>query len=98
VTPSPVPHFAVPNHHPVPNHTGPSTIPEESSDQLDGTELLPPPHALPPAPPTPMGGPKEGQLFSRAQRLPVDEDDYLTPKSSNPKAYIDIVDGECPAI
>ena len=81
------------NHH----HHHQPMIPEENSDQLndqlDG-DFLPVPASLPPAPPTPMGGPKEGQLFSKGQRLPVDEDDYLTPKSSNPKAYIDLVDGK----
>ena len=37
---------------------------------------------------------QEGQLFSKGQRFPVNEDDYLTPKPSNPKAHIDLVDGK----
>ena len=52
---------------------------------------MPPPNM--PAPPTPMA--QGGAPPSYKMRLPVDEDDYLQPKSSNPAAYMDLMEGEC---
>jgi hypothetical protein len=43
-----------------------------------------------PAPPTPIEPKPPGDLDIR---LPIDEDDYLQPKSTNPRAYMDLVDG-----
>ena len=70
-----------------PGSVGSIMIPEESG-QDDNAPVAP-------APPTPLNGPAAAAQphFSKAQRLPVDEDDYLTPKSSNPAAYMDLVDG-----
>ena len=39
------------------------------------------------APPAPMDDLEKAKL---ARRLPLDEDDYLQPKSSNPNAYLDL--------
>ncbi len=50
-----------------------------------------------PAPPTPISsqpyGGSAGKGLEFSNQLPVDEDDYLQPKSSNPRAYMDLVDG-----
>ena len=53
-----------------------------------------------PAPPTPMATNNNNPLplatitpmMDKSHRLPVDEDDYLQPKSSNPAAYMDLLD------
>jgi len=42
-----------------------------------------------PAPPTPI----EAKVNDLDIRLPVDENDYLQPKSSNPRAYMELMDG-----
>ena len=49
------------------------------------------PDGPPPAPPI-----YNGDVPQKGQRLPVDEDDYLQPKSSNPAAYMDLVGGLSP--
>ena len=59
-----------------------------------------------PAPPTPLGGDnkrlKEEDGIDMEVKIPVDEDDYLQPKSTHPVAYMDLVNdttapgNECP--
>lgn len=63
---------------------------EKGEDEVDFPPM--------PAPPTPMAGRNELPLTNMIKppplRLPVDEDDYLQPNSTNPAAYMDLVDGK----
>ncbi|KAL5006104.1 hypothetical protein ScPMuIL_017262 [Solemya velum] len=62
-------------------------------DEVDGIGV--PKQRIPSVSRSFSGGDKQGvHKAPKPLQLPVDEDDYLQPKSSNPRAYMDLIDGK----